>query len=91
VNALKTGEEFTVEVTAGMGVPSFTPKSVKLASGDLIAGIEVSTGNPHFDIVVDNADSPSPDCPGRPSAPRSARIRFSSPDQRRIPAHRQSR
>ena len=55
VNALKSGEEFTVEVTAGMGVPNFTPKSVRLAGGELIAGVEVSTGNPHFIIVVDNA------------------------------------
>ncbi len=55
INALKTEQEFTVEVTAGMGVPTFAPKSVKLATGEIIAGVEVSTGNPHFVILTDNA------------------------------------
>jgi diaminopimelate epimerase len=54
VNALKTDGEFTVEVTAGMGVPVFAPRAVALANGLAIAGVEVSTGNPHFVIVVDN-------------------------------------
>ena len=45
-----------MEVTAGMGVPSFAPRVVTLADGSRIAGVEVSTGNPHFDIVVDNAE-----------------------------------
>ena len=48
-----TDGEFTVEVTTGMGVPTFAPQTVKLASGMEIAGVEVSTGNPHFVIVVD--------------------------------------
>ena len=56
VNALKTDGEFTVEVTAGMGVPSFSLRTVKLANGPAVAGVEVSTGNPHFVIVVDNAE-----------------------------------
>ena len=47
---------FSVEVNAGMGVPSFAPRVVTLADGSRIAGVEVSTGNPHFDIVVDNAE-----------------------------------
>jgi diaminopimelate epimerase len=47
---------FTVEITTGMGVPSFTPHTVRLASGTDITGIEVSTGNPHFIIGVDNAE-----------------------------------
>ncbi len=55
VNALKTGEEFTVEVTAGMGVPSFTPRTVNLADCVWVPGVEVSIGNPHFVIVVDNS------------------------------------
>jgi diaminopimelate epimerase len=54
LDRVKEEGEFTVEVTAGMGVPSFAPKPVTLASGALIAGCEVSTGNPHFVIVVDN-------------------------------------
>ncbi|MGA2674938.1 MAG: diaminopimelate epimerase [Terracidiphilus sp.] len=45
-----------VEVTAGMGVPVFSPRTVTLANGTQIAGVEVSTGNPHFVILVDNAE-----------------------------------
>jgi diaminopimelate epimerase len=56
INALKTGDEFTVEVIAGMGVPSFTPRTVRLLSGLAVSGVEVSTGNPHFVIVADNTD-----------------------------------
>jgi diaminopimelate epimerase len=56
INALKTGDEFTVEVTAGMGIPSFAPRTVRLQSGLAVNGVEVSTGNPHFVIVADNAD-----------------------------------
>jgi len=56
VNALKTNGEFTVEVTAGMGVPSFAPRTVRLQSRLAVNGVEVSTGNPHFVIIADNAD-----------------------------------
>jgi len=56
VNALKTDGEFTVEVTAGMGIPAFAPRTVNLASGLAVPGVEVSTGNPHFVVVVDNAE-----------------------------------
>ncbi len=54
VNALNAGSEFTVEVTAGMGIPTFALKSVTLANGAIVDGVEVSTGNPHFVIVVDS-------------------------------------
>ena len=56
VNAVKTDGGFSVQVTAGMGVPSFAPRTVALASGLQIAGVEVSIGNPHFVIVVDNTE-----------------------------------
>jgi diaminopimelate epimerase len=56
VNALKTDGEFTVEVTAGMGIPTFAQRTVRLTSGLAVSGVEVSTGNPHFVIVVDNAE-----------------------------------
>jgi diaminopimelate epimerase len=56
INALNTKEEFTVQVTAGMGVPAFVPRTVLLADGLEVKGLEVSTGNPHFVIVVDNAE-----------------------------------
>jgi len=55
VNSLRAGREFTVEVTAGMGTPTFALKSVTLASEQTIEGVEVSTGNPHFVIVVGNS------------------------------------
>lgn len=56
VNAIESDGVFTVDVTTGMGVPTFAPRTVCMASGDLIAGIEVSTGNPHFVVVVDDKD-----------------------------------
>jgi diaminopimelate epimerase len=56
VNAVKTDGGFSVEVTAGMGVPSFAPRAITLANGLTVAGFEVSIGNPHFVIVVDNAE-----------------------------------
>jgi len=56
VNAVNANGEFTVDVTAGMGVPSFAPRTVTLANGQVVAGVEVSTGNPHFVVVVDNAE-----------------------------------
>jgi diaminopimelate epimerase len=56
VNALNRRDGFAVEMTAGMGIPAFAPRTVTLANGHSIAGVEVSTGNPHFVIVVDNAE-----------------------------------
>ncbi len=53
INGIKSDGEFTVDVTTGMGVPAFAPKTVTLKSGMKISGVEVSTGNPHFVIVVD--------------------------------------
>jgi diaminopimelate epimerase len=56
VNALRTDGQFTVDVTAGMGIPLFAPRTVTLANGIAVAGVEVSIGNPHFVIVVENAE-----------------------------------
>jgi diaminopimelate epimerase len=56
INALSATAGFTVEVTAGMGVPAFEPHTLTLAGGLRVVGIQVSTGNPHFVIVVDNAE-----------------------------------
>jgi diaminopimelate epimerase len=53
VNGVKTDKGFSVEVTTGMGVPAFARRKVKLASGIEVVGVEVSTGNPHFVIVLD--------------------------------------
>ena len=54
VNALYTKEGFAAEVTAKMGVPTFAERTVRLGGGLEIAGAEVSTGNPHFVIEVEN-------------------------------------
>jgi diaminopimelate epimerase len=56
VNAVHASPGYSVEVTSGMGVPSFASASVKLAAGRQVSGTAVSTGNPHFVIVVDNPD-----------------------------------
>jgi diaminopimelate epimerase len=46
----------SVEVTTGMGVPQFKPHTLKLIDGAEVLGVEVSTGNPHFVILVENED-----------------------------------
>ena len=53
VNRVDTVGEFSVEVTSSMGVPTFAKRMVTLTSGMKIAGVEVSTGNPHFVILLD--------------------------------------
>jgi diaminopimelate epimerase len=49
-------DEFAIEVTTAMGVPRFAPHTLKLIDGVQVAGMEVSTGNPHFVILVDRPD-----------------------------------
>jgi diaminopimelate epimerase len=44
----------SVEVTTGMGVPQFKPHTLKLIDGAEVLGVEVSTGNPHFVVLVEN-------------------------------------
>jgi len=56
VNAVNSREGFTVDITTGMGIPQFASRTVTIPGGVQIEGIEVSTGNPHFVIVVDNSD-----------------------------------
>ena len=56
VNAIHASGEYSVEVTTGMGIPTFAPRTVMLPAGVQVVGVEVSTGNPHFVIVVDNED-----------------------------------
>ena len=56
INRVSTDAGYSVDVTTGMGIPSARPKTVKLAHGRLVEGIAVSTGNPHFVIVVDTAE-----------------------------------
>ena len=56
VNGVRSSDGFAVEVTTGMGVPAFARRTVKLMNGVEIAGVDVSTGNPHFVIVVEDTD-----------------------------------
>jgi diaminopimelate epimerase len=56
INSLNSTSGFSVEVTTGMGVPTFAPRTVALSGSLKIVGVEISTGNPHFAIVVDNDD-----------------------------------
>ncbi len=53
VDAIDTTSGFTVDVTAGMGVPSFAPSIVKISGGHIVHGTIVDTGNPHFVTLVD--------------------------------------
>ena len=56
----------TIDISTGMGVPTFARRTVRLADGAAmdgaamdgaaIDGAEVSMGNPHFVIVVENPD-----------------------------------
>lgn len=46
----------SVDVTTGMGVPQFKPHTLKLIDGAEVVGVEVSTGNPHFVILVESED-----------------------------------
>jgi diaminopimelate epimerase len=55
INDVETASGYSAEITTGMGIPSAARKTVTLADSQSIEGIAVSTGNPHFVIVVDNA------------------------------------
>lgn len=56
VNAVDANDGYTVDITTGMGVPEFRKRIVTIPGGVQVPGVEVSTGNPHFVIVADNAE-----------------------------------
>jgi diaminopimelate epimerase len=56
INAVHAEPGYSVDVTTGMGIPNALCKSITLSDGRSVDGISVSTGNPHYVIVVDNAD-----------------------------------
>ena len=85
IDGMNNSDGFLVDVTAGMGIPSFAPRTVTLASGARIAGFEVSTGNPHFVIVADDAEFAVEDKPWQqigaeicvhPDFPRQTNVEF---------------
>jgi diaminopimelate epimerase len=56
IDSVRSGSGFAVDVTAGMGIPEFEAKTVRLADGSEFEGLQVSTGNPHFVIVAGSAE-----------------------------------
>ena len=85
VNAVSDAGEFTVDITTGMGVPVFARRTVTIPGGVQVEGVEVSTGNPHFVIVVDNSDfsvdgqrwqSIGQQICGHPSFPHQTNVEF---------------
>jgi diaminopimelate epimerase len=54
IDSIQEDSGYSVEVTTGMGIPTVARKSVTLSDGRSVDGVAVSTGNPHFVIVVDN-------------------------------------
>jgi diaminopimelate epimerase len=56
IDSVNAEGDFTVEVTTDMGVPEFSPRTVTIPGGVQVHGVEVSMGNPHFVIFVDNED-----------------------------------
>jgi diaminopimelate epimerase len=56
INGIRREHGYSVDITTGMGIPTAVRKTVTLADGRSIVGIAVSTGNPHFVVVVDKTD-----------------------------------
>jgi diaminopimelate epimerase len=56
IDQVRASTGFAVDVTTAMGVPHFAPRTVTIPGGVQVPGVEVSTGNPHFVVFVDNAD-----------------------------------
>ena len=55
IDSVLSNGRFEVEVTAGMGVPEFEPKTMKVLDEQIVEGLVVSTGNPHFVVRVPDA------------------------------------
>jgi diaminopimelate epimerase len=53
---LERAEGHRFEFSTGMGVPAIRRQQVMLNDGTRVDGINVSTGNPHFVIFVDNEE-----------------------------------
>jgi len=56
IDSVTAEGEFSVQVTTSMGAPTFAPRTVTIPGGVQVPGVQVSTGNPHFVILVDNPD-----------------------------------
>lgn len=56
IDSISNSPGYFVEVTTNMGVPKFIPHTIKESDGSEVVGLEVSVGNPHFVILVENAE-----------------------------------
>lgn len=56
INGVRNDSQYSVEITTGMGIPTATRKTVAINPTRSVDGIAISTGNPHFVILVDNPD-----------------------------------
>ena len=56
INSVHVDRGYSVDVTTGMGIPSAARKTVTLDGGSIVEGVAVSTGNPHFVILVDDGE-----------------------------------
>ncbi len=56
VNAINPAHGYAIDVRTGMGIPSMKKKAVRLSDGTEIDGAEISTGNPHFVILANDAE-----------------------------------
>jgi len=56
IDSVLADRGFSVDVTTGMGVPRFMPHTLKLIDGVEVVGVEVTTGNPHFVVLVEDPE-----------------------------------
>jgi len=56
IDGVRTDTGFAVDVTAGMGVPTFVAKNLKVLDEQIVEGLVVSTGNPHFVVTMPDAE-----------------------------------
>lgn len=63
VQEFRTSDDIgpTTLITTDMAVPEFEEQTVELADGTQIDGVYVNMGNPHFVIVLGDADPANPD------------------------------
>jgi diaminopimelate epimerase len=56
IDTVRTEPGYFVEVTTDMGKPKFMPHTIKLTDGSELVGLEVSVGNPHFVVLVEDGN-----------------------------------
>ena len=56
IDDVQSDGRFAVEVTTGMGVPEFEAKNLTILDEQIVEGLVVTTGNPHFVVMVPDAE-----------------------------------